>query len=559
MLAAAALAGVALTGCTDSPTVSSTSISRSDASRPATSSSSSASSAAASSSGVAGTTQVCWSAPASGQGPVAFTDVTADAGIGRALTGMMVHAVAVGDVNGDGFADLFVGSFGDRPAAEYALRGASGPAPDRLLLGSANGFRVDEQFPQMRGRTAGAAFADLDGDGDLDLVISRNPRPMERSDAPSVVLRNDSGKFTQAAVLDSSRGGRSVGVLDYDGDGLLDLVLTEDRWTGGSSVLFHNDGNVTFSDRTAGAGLPLDVHALGVSAVDLTGDRLPDLFFSGSNRLFLNAGGGRFTEERAPEFEWSAYGNEDDVAGVSAADLNDDGRVDLVLGQHYNSTLDAGKRVPIRVYLNEGTRPGRALAFNDVTTEAGIPDLPTKAPHVEIVDLNADGRLDLLTTAASGTSGQPVTLINDSARGQAPHFTPLHPVSPPGEPTYWVTAATLDADHDGRLEVFLAEWYPERTSLLLRQTGGGGHWLTVTADVGSDVAVYAAGHAADTGHLLGRRSVVASAGFGAGVEPVARFGLGDVDTVDVVVTPVRGAAATFPDVPADSLVAQAGC
>lgn len=501
---------------------------------------------------------LCWSAPAAGPGEPAVSDVTTAVGIDAALAGMMVHAVAAGDVNGDSYVDLFVGTFADRPQSEYAVRGATGPAPDRLLLGSAAGFRVSPDFPEMRGRTAGAAFADLDGDGDLDLILSRNPRPKPRADAPSVVLRNDGGRFAPASVLDTTRGGRSIGVVDYDGDGLLDVVLTEDRWTGGSSVLFHNDGGLAFSDRTAAAGLPSDIHALGVSTVDLSGDRRPDLFFSGSNRLFVGGQDGRFVEEAAPEFGWTAYGNEDDVAGVAAADLNDDGRVDLVLGQHYNSTLDAGRRVPIRVYLNEGPRAGRAVAFRDVTSASGIPDLPTKAPHVEIVDLNADGRLDILTTAASGSPGRPVTLINTAEVGQSPQFTAMQPVEPPGEPTYWVTGATFDSNHDGRLEIFLAEWFPQRPSLVLSQSGGSDHWLTVGADVGTEVAVYAAGYALDPAHLLGRREVVASTGFGAGAEPVVRLGLAAAPTVDVVITRRQGEPTTLHDVPGDSFLAADG-
>lgn len=470
---------------------------------------------------------------------------------------MMVHAVAAGDVNADGYADLFVGSFGDRPVAEYALRGANGPAPDRLLLGSPDGFRPDQQFPEMRGRTAGAAFADLDKDGDLDLVISRNPRPKERSNAPSVVLRNDDGRFTQSAVLDTARGGRSIGVLDSDGDAMPDLVLTEDRWTGGSSVLFHNDGGLVFSDRTAAAGLPHDVHALGVSTVDLTGDRLPDLYFSDSNRLFINKGG-TFTEEAAPEFDWPTYGDEDDIAGVTPADLDGDGRVDLVLGQHYNSTLDNGKRVPIRVYLNQGPADGRSVTFRDITSEAGVPDLPTKAPHVIVADLNSDSRLDILTTGASGD--RPITLMNTSQRGHSPRFTPLAPVQPPGEQEYWVTGAILDADHDGRREVFLAEWFPQRSSLLLEQSGGSGHWLTISAgsEVGTLVTAYDAGHAGEADHVIGHQELTAASGFGAGTELLAHFGLGAATTTDVVVMPPGGPARTVRNLPADSFLSLDG-
>lgn len=556
LLGAAAVALAACTSASSDPSSKATaalSTTSSPASTPAGSASVSSGSAAA-----AGA--VCWSTPVAATGTADFTDVTAGLGVEAALTGMMVHAVAAGDVNGDGFTDLFVGSFADRPPSEYAVRGASGPAPDRLLLGSASGFVIDKTFPQMFGRTAGAAFADLDTDGDLDLVLSRNPRPNPRADEPSVVLRNDDGRFTQTTVLDTTRGGRSVGVLDVDADGLLDLVLTEDRWSGGASVLLHNEGGLTFTDQTAAAGLPSDIHALGVSTVDLTGDGTPDLFFAGSNRLFIGTGDGRFAEEEAPEFAWQIYGEEDDVAGVAAGDLDGDGRLDLVLGQHFNSTLDFGKRVPIRVYRNLGPGEGRAARFADVTAAAGIPDLPTKAPHVQIADLDADGRPDIVTTAASGD--RPVTLMNTSAPGQALRFAPLAPVVAPTEPTYWVTGAVFDADHDGRLEIFLAEWYPQRPSRTLRQSGGSGHWLVVDPGagqrVGSIVAAYEKGHAGEPEHLLGRQEVGASTGFGAGAEAIARFGLGAATGADVVVTQPGRGDIVLRDLPADSFVRAAG-
>ncbi|WP_162213168.1 FG-GAP repeat domain-containing protein [Nostocoides australiense] len=498
---------------------------------------------------------VCWSAPAE-RGSLGLKDVTATSGLDAELTGMMVHAMATGDVNGDGYADIFVGSFADRPASEYSFRGATGAAPDRLLLGSASRFHVDEAFPPIRGRTAGATFADLDDDGDLDLVLSRNPRPKSNAEAPSVVMRNDGGRFTQATVLDTTRGGRSLGVADLDGDGRLDLILSEDKWTGASSVLLHNDGGLRFSDHTVQAGLPRDIYALGVSAVDLTGDGLADLFFSGSNRLFLNDGDGRFTEETAPEFTWPVYGNEDDVAGVAAGDLNNDGRVDLVLGQHYNSTLDDNRRVPVRVYLNEGKSAGRALTFRDVTAEAGSPGLPTKAPHVEIADLDADGRPDIVTSAAS--AGKPVILMNRTEQEDAPRFRPLEPVQAPGQPTYWVTGATVDTDHDGRLELFLAEWYPERSSRLWEVRGAGGHWVSVASRAGTVVSAYPPGLAGDATSLLGRQEVVAATGFGAGSQQVARFGLGAKAAADITVAAPGRAPVTFSRVNADTFVDPAG-
>ncbi|MGH8984009.1 MAG: FG-GAP repeat protein, partial [Acidimicrobiia bacterium] len=197
---------------------------------------------------------VCYTAPRDGGGGaegIAFTDATEELGLAQPLAGLYGHATAVGDVDGDGWPDLFVGSFSDKREA-----GAASATGDRLLLGGPEGFRPDESFPRQEGRTSGAAFADLDDDGDLDLAVSRNHRDDPRGRAPSVVLRNDDGHLTIATELDATRGGRSLGVLDYDDDGRLDVILVEDRFTGGSSVLLHNDGDLRFSDATAESGLP---------------------------------------------------------------------------------------------------------------------------------------------------------------------------------------------------------------------------------------------------------------------------------------------------------------
>ncbi len=113
-------------------------------------------------SGPADASGVCWSAAPAGGSGVAFADETAAAGLVDPLTGMYGHAVAGADVDGDGWTDLFVGGFADRPAEDYRERGATGPSPDRLLRGGPDGFAVDEAFPGEQARTSGATFADLD-------------------------------------------------------------------------------------------------------------------------------------------------------------------------------------------------------------------------------------------------------------------------------------------------------------------------------------------------------------------------------------------------------------
>jgi hypothetical protein len=473
--------------------------------------------------------RVVYKAAATGPGgTVGFDDATGPWGLETALTGMLGHTTAAADVDGDGWTDLFVGTFADRPTAEYRVRGAAGPAPDRLLLGGPDGFRVDDRFPAVRGRSSGAAFADLDGDGRPDLVIARNVRESERGRAPSEVLRNvGDGRFEPAAELPQPRGARSIGLLDYDRDGRTDLFVTEDRWTEGASRLLRNEGGFRFTDVTAEAGLPGRLVGMGVATADLDADADADLFVAGSNRLFLNDGDGRFREGDSAAFRWEVFGDEDDPAGVAAGDVNRDGRIDLVVGQHYGSTLDQGKRVPVRLYLNEGAADGGSPRFRDVTEAAGLPGLPTKAPHVEIADLDTDGWPDIVTSAAADAT-TPVVFRNLGADG-APRFEVL---GRPGPELYWPSGVVFDADRDGRLDVVLTDFDPARPTLILRNTAAAGHWVGVEAAVGARVELYRPRGT----ELLGAATVAGSTGYGSGGPAVAWFGVGPERSVDVRVS-----------------------
>jgi hypothetical protein len=476
----------------------------------------------------------CWAAsPPSGGSALAFTDLTESLGLQEPLAGMRGHAAAWGEVNGDGWADLFVGTFADRPEDDYRQRGADGPAPDRLLLGGPEGFQLEDGFPEQRTRTSGATFSDLDRDGDQDLVVSRNLR--REGFAGTHVFENREGAFHPHEVREAPQGARSIGILDYDADGLLDLFIVEDRWLGGSSVLLRNDGDFRFE--RAEAGVPDDVHGLGVGVADLNEDGRPDIFVAGSNRLFVGTEHGAFREVESRVFEWPSYGEEDDVAGVAIADLNRDGRLDIVLGHHYQSTLDQGLSVPIRLYVHRGLDEGSLPRFEDVTEEAGLVGLPTKAPHVEVADFDNDGWPDILASASADGGERPAIFRHLGLEGEVPRFAAPEGL---GAAQYWVTGGTADVDHDGRLDIMLVEWEPALPSLLLRNETSGGHWLSAQVDdpaggIGARVEVYRAGMMEDPAGLLGVREVVAGNGYGAGALPVVHFGLGEETLVDLVV------------------------
>lgn len=522
-------------------------------------------SSAASDSTVSGTSapvftaNSCWEASAEG-GRGGFVDATEQLGLIEPLLGMRAHAGGWGDVNGDGFLDLFVGSFAGASAETFQVRGASGPSPDRLLLGGPQGFTMADSFLSEPTRTSGVAMADLDGDSDLDLVLDRYPR--ERASIGSVLMENQGGSFVEVpeSGLDGSLAGRSVGVLDFDRDGLLDLLQVADPRGEGSSRLLHNEGGLTFADVTASAFVD-GVLGLGVSTADLNGDSFTDLFIGGSNRLFIGTEEGTLLEVVSDVFDWEVFGPEDDVAGVAIADLNRDGLPDLVIGHHFNSTLNNGSRVPVRVYLNRGVTGIGDPTFIDITEESGLPGLATKAPHVEIVDFDNDGWPDILTTASA--AGGPAIFRNEGLVEGVPHFS-----TPPGlgTPQYWVTGPTADINRDGRIDVFLAEWEPALPSLMLLNDQPGGNWLSVEIDptvgvgVGATVAVYEPGRSADPDGLVGIREISVSVGYAAGSPPWAHFGLGSLDSVDLRAVLPNGETISLDDVPANRhLMLPDGC
>lgn len=472
----------------------------------------------------AGSDMTCWaSQPEPAAGPVRFEDVTEQIGMIDPLLGMYGHAAIWTDVDGNGRPDLYVGTYADREVERYRHRGADGPAPDRLLLSRTGGFGVDETLSEVYSRSSGGVGVDLDNDGDLDLVVARNVR--DGGTIPTQVLENVDGSMVpvEGSGIPESLGARSVGVLDYDQDELFDLFITEDRYTGGSSVLLRNEGGLRFVDVTHVAGIPEGVHGLGVAVADFDGDGLADIFVAGSNRLFLSNEPGAFVEADSSVFEWEDHDDEDDVAGASVADVNRDGLLDLAVGHHYNSTVDDGRLVSVRLYLNEG-----GGVFRDVTEAAGLIPLPTKAPHVELNDFDNDGWPDLLTSASA--DGGPALFVHQGLEDGVPRFSKPAGL---GDPQYWVAAPTADYDRDGRLDVFLLEWEPSLPSILLRNVTDGGNWLQVSVDsihgfgIGWRVEVF------DGESLIGAREITVTQGYSAGVLPEAHFGLGELDSVDV--------------------------
>jgi hypothetical protein len=489
---------------------------------------------------------------------IAFEDVTAQSGLDTLLDCMMGHSAAVGDVDADGLPDLFFGTFTNRKPEAYLCE--EGARPDRLLrnVGDGTWSHAPQPALEQHARSSGAVFADLDNDGDLDLVVTRNARDDGdvRDTRSNALYRNDGGQFVEVTEESSlavpGMKARNVIPLDYDGDGALDLFIVEDLTGDIGSKLFRNEGDLRFRDRTGEAGLPTDLGGLGAAVGDVSNDGWPDIFVAHEDKLFVNDGRGGYRHAAGLDevFRWPGdKGSEDWRAGAAFGDANRDGLLDLVVGHHYGSADKAPESV--RLYLNRSA--GGELAFEDVTAQAGLDPIPVKAPHVEVQDIDNDGWPDIVVSVHAVQEGAATPLVFRNRGGDVPAFeTPPLSVRADRKSNlgYWPAAPTLDFDRDGRLDLFGVEWVPSRDSLLYRNVSRAGNYLQVAVrpagganamGIGARIEVYEAGRLGEPAALVGRSEIATGYGYSSGQEAVAHFGLADRERVDLrIVLPHGG-------------------
>src|SRR5919112_351164 len=497
----------------------------------------------------------CWVAPpaTSGTQEITFSDVTDQEGITDQVTkDRFGHGVAWGDVNGDGNLDLLLGTFANYDPLVKQGYTSGTFKPDQLAIGGTGGFTMDATFPKTYGWTSGLAFADLDNDGDKDLVLSRNQEEAYDQTAPgeTIALRNDAGSFESVpgTIPPNSRnnvGGRSIAVLDYNADGLLDLFITQDRFEGGQSSLLRNKGGFQFVDATASAGLPTNIEGFGVSAKDLTGDGHGDLYVVGSNRLFIARGDGTFREIGAkaaglvrPAPDPNRPRADFDTC-VSVGDVNRDGRPDVAVAQHYTSSANGRKIPAVSLYLNEGLNSKGNPIFKDVTTTAGLPSVAAKNGDVNINDYHNDGWPGIAAGVAVSRT-RPAVFRSLGLTNGVPRFAvptgvgEIKGTDEPGDQShYGLPVAAADYDKDGRLDVFYDFFFSNVDGqLLLRNETGSGHWLSLSlgralgGGMGAKVSVYRPGGLGNSNALIGQREIAATDGYTAGVPDEAHFGLG---------------------------------
>ena len=425
------------------------------------------------------------------------------------------------DVDGDGDRDLLV-------LNGYAsLASEPEPQADRLYLN--RGGELNEASDHTLVRTpafsGSAVWGDYDGDGDGDLFLAR------QRGADNALFRNEGeGRFTritEGPVV--SDGGRSFSAawVDVDGDGWLDLHVLNGRDGDGGEAdfLYRNEGSGTFSRVRDVPPVTDTLPSGGAVWGDYDRDGDPDAFvpvYSGEpNRLYRNEGGWRFTEVAGSVGLVPDPLPSSPPASVARwLDHDADGDLDLFVGTT-RGTVD---------FLYENDGEGRFRR-----TEAGRLGLDaTYVSDATWADLDNDADRDLVIAVWGGAA----EIYRNDGTGR------LRPGRVEGfgrEIVFASSVSAADPDGDGDLDLLLTQWPIDEAggapNLLYRNEGPVGAWLVVELEgrdsnrsgIGARIAV-----TAEVGGELCRqvRRIASRTSWRSSGGLSAHFGLGDARRVE---------------------------
>jgi uncharacterized repeat protein (TIGR01451 family) len=407
--------------------------------------------------------------------------------------------VSLVDYNNDNWDDIFV-TDNDKTHPNYLYRNNSNQSFTKINSG--------ELITDL-GTTIAASWADIDNDGDLDvLVINNTLKPN------SLYFNNGNGTFTKnttAGFVQQPAYYHNATWVDYDNDGLVDLFLCN-YWSTKFNELWHNDGNGNFSLQSNSILSKTPGNAASVTWADYDNDGLMDVFIpnnkEGKNMLFHNDGNGEFS---------SVNNTLSEDGGFSVAscwgDVNGDGFLDLFVANASNRNNF--------LYINLGNGNFQKVTAGDVVNNGG------HSHGCSFVDFDNDSDLDLYV---SNDDGEKFLYANN---GDGSFVKKKNEIitSDYGKA---LGHAWADLDKDGDLDLFSVT-HGNEPNHLFWNNGNANHWLQIKL-VGMETNKSAIGtrvHVKSNGQWQ-MREVTSQSGIGGQSSYRNHFGLGSATQVDSV-------------------------
>jgi len=489
----------------------------------------------------------------------------------------LAGGVIVDDFDNDGYLDVVVSNWDPKGQLRFFRNNQNGTFSERTESAGLTGLFGGINLVQ----------ADYNNDGYVDILVLRGGWLQQDGRHPNSLLRNNrDGTFTDV-TFEAGLGAvhyptHSAAWADYDNDGDLDLYVgnessaaregapANDRgWVRGKGVeapgqLFRNNGNGTFTDVAAQAGVQNFRYAKGVVWGDYDADRLPDLYvsnFGEANRLYHNNGDGTFTDvaERlgvtGPTMSFPAW----------FWDFDNDGVLDLFVASFDAEIVDVASSYlglpfdaePSSLY--RGIGGGR---FENVTRQYNLVR-PAAVMGANFGDLDNDGDLDFyLGTGRPAYEQLMPNLMYHNQRGN--RFADVTAAGGFGHLQKGHGVAFADFDNDGDQDVFEqmggAQPGDGYRSVLYENPGFGNHWITIKAvGVRSNRSAIGARIRAEVIENGNRRSIYryVNSGGSFGANPLRQtIGLGTATRIEVleVFWPTTGLTQTFRGVPVNQTI-----